>query len=213
MPVQGFVEITIKDLENILHLQISKLWSLNLLELQTKASARFDSERKAVLKFGNALKVNDIVKFEDETTWQVAEIKEYGRVSLDDLKIGDEYLMYHQRRLQRVVLLQTLVSSKSTYKFKVIGTNETIEISSDSNRNIYNNNAHRNVHTVPEIVKFRLIDSANGSTMAVPPEIELKFEEIAEKEYVLDVSKTNIVFATGKPRASTQHLKCTPEVS
>jgi len=50
LPDQGFVEITIKDIENILHVEISKLWSNGLLDLQTEASAHFDPKKNEMKK-------------------------------------------------------------------------------------------------------------------------------------------------------------------
>eukprot|EP00957_Ditylum_brightwellii_P175816 13387389-Ditylum_brightwellii.AAC.1 len=62
LPTQGFIDITMKDMEAVLHLSISKLWSHQFLEIDAKSSANFDYKKNVMTKLGNALKEKDLVK-------------------------------------------------------------------------------------------------------------------------------------------------------
>ena len=88
-PTQGFIEITIKDLENVLHLQISKVWSLNLLDLFSKSNASFEYKKNIMTKRGDALKVDDLVKLRVDKdgretgglhTWRVTKMEPHETV-------------------------------------------------------------------------------------------------------------------------------------
>ena len=58
-PTQGFVEITIKDLENMLHVEVSKLWSKGLIQCFTNSKAKYDVASNSLTKSAEALKIDD----------------------------------------------------------------------------------------------------------------------------------------------------------
>ena len=59
LPSQGFVEVTIKDLEDALHLEVSKMRSMGLIEYYTDSKARYDLNTKSLTKQGQHLKKDD----------------------------------------------------------------------------------------------------------------------------------------------------------
>ena len=61
LPTQGFIEITIKDLEAAIHLQIAKCASRQLLQHDTNAKAQYDPEANTLSKNGLHLKKKDLV--------------------------------------------------------------------------------------------------------------------------------------------------------
>jgi hypothetical protein len=99
-PTQGFVEITIKDLENMLHLEVSRLWSRGVIELFTDSRAQYDHKTNSLTKFGKNLKVGDLMlrHFDEEGhqcrdyhCWRVVELVYTEGLSIEDLKVGHEY--------------------------------------------------------------------------------------------------------------------------
>jgi hypothetical protein len=60
-PSQGFVEITIKDLENVLHVEISRFWSKGLISVFTDSRSQFDPATHFLTKLGENLKVGDVI--------------------------------------------------------------------------------------------------------------------------------------------------------
>jgi len=116
-PSQGFVEITIKDLENMLHTEVSRLWSKGVISVFTDSRAMYDHETNSLTKFGGNLKLDDLVsrKVNEETepcseyhSWKVCELVYTKSLGIDDLKIGEEYGVYI--RLEQAVLPFKLVA-------------------------------------------------------------------------------------------------------
>jgi hypothetical protein len=60
-PTQGFVEITIKDLENMLHVEVSKMWSKGLVQVHTDSKSMYDHKSNSLVKLGEHLKIDDTI--------------------------------------------------------------------------------------------------------------------------------------------------------
>jgi len=60
LPTQGFVEITIKDLECMLHVEVSRLWSRGVITVYTDSKAQYDLATNSLTKFGTSLKDDDV---------------------------------------------------------------------------------------------------------------------------------------------------------
>lgn len=83
LPTQGFVEITIKNLESMLHDEVTRLWSKNLISVYTESKAQYDPTRNMILKDGSSLKIGDLIKRDvandgktkkEEVTWKVISV-------------------------------------------------------------------------------------------------------------------------------------------
>ena len=232
IPDQGFVEITIKDLENILHLEISKLWSVhveiskgrsvNLIDLQTKSNARFDPIENIMVKRGDSLKVNDVVRRQvdkngktskDYHSWEITELKAFPRLTADQLVLKGNYLVHHRsvNQLKPVELIGIdLEGTGEKYKFREKKTgNDTQENIMTKTKQyfpeVYNIGTPIDGHHTPKSIVFRCLEGGGF-------EGEIEFNEISRLDHMMDISQTNIVFATGKPSNSKQHLKITGEV-
>jgi hypothetical protein len=115
-PSQGFVEITIKDLENMLHTEVSRLWSKGVINVFTDSRAVYDPVTNSLTKFGENLKVDDLLvrrvnedgnRCSEKHSWKVAELVYTRSLGIDDLKVGEEYGVYI--RFEQAVLPFKLV--------------------------------------------------------------------------------------------------------
>ena len=75
-PTQGFVEITIKDLEYMLHAEVCKMWSKGLLSVHTDSRATYDPVSNSLTKLGKHLKLDDVILRGEnkDDPWKVAEV-------------------------------------------------------------------------------------------------------------------------------------------
>jgi hypothetical protein len=103
--LQGFVEITIKDLENILHVEVSRLWSKGLISVFTDSRSKFDPASNALTKYGENLKVGDTVLRQldpngfpchDYQSWKVVELVYTKVLDANDIKVNEEYGVYYR---------------------------------------------------------------------------------------------------------------------
>ena len=88
------MEITIKDLENMLHVEVSKLWSKGLIEVHTNSRASYDPQSNSVVKLGKHLKEGDLITRKVDAdgkvshgshAWRVVELRYTESLSADDL--------------------------------------------------------------------------------------------------------------------------------
>jgi len=103
MPTQGYVEITIKDLECILHAEISRLWSKDIIGVFMGSKAQYDASSNSLTKLGEHLEVGDkVLRHVDPNgkpskelhRWKIADIHYAETLGIDDLRVGDEYGVY-----------------------------------------------------------------------------------------------------------------------
>jgi len=125
-PTQGFVEITIKDLENMLHVEVSRLWSRSVVTVYTDSKAHYDVESNSLTKYGENLKVGDLISRRvDEDgrpspdkyhSWRVVELTYTEHLTIDDLRVGNEYGVFvraHQAILPFKLVVVDLESKVS----------------------------------------------------------------------------------------------------
>ena len=218
-PDQGFIEITIKDLENVLHLEISRLWSLNLIELSSKSSAEFDYKKNVMTKRGKALKEHDLVKrqvdrngskSEKYHSWEVVEIQLHERLLHKDVSTGGQYYVYGReysyRGLKKFQLVSKDIedSSNPLYKFSNKEQGITIQVRADRFPAVYPENQHG--------FKTIVLQCIERNDQGVYERQLIEFEKAEKERFVMDVGQTNIVFATGKPTKLNNHTKITLEV-
>lgn len=101
--MQGFVEITIKDLENMLHVEVSKMWSKGLLSVYSDSKSTFDPKTNSLAKLGAHLKLNDAIlrrvnqdgrRVNSYHSWKVVEFDHTNSLGTEDLTLGEGYGIY-----------------------------------------------------------------------------------------------------------------------
>jgi hypothetical protein len=117
-----------KDLENMLHLEVSRLWSKGVVQVYTDADAQYDPESNALTKLGEHLKLDDLLvrkingdgkKSDHYHSWKVIDLIEVQALGLEDLKVGGVYAVFV--RLQDAVLpfkLAKVDLQSRTYTFE-----------------------------------------------------------------------------------------------
>jgi hypothetical protein len=203
-PTQGFVEITIKDLESLLHTEVSRLWSKGLLSVCSESKARFDSTTQRLVKLGKHLKVGDsVIRKVDEHgntsrrqyTWKVFDLIYSQPLGLDDLQIHQEYAVYV--RQENAVLpfeLKSVCLQSRIYHFRSLTNGVAdLEVNDRNLPSIYAKDTenHGDVHTVAvECTKPRV----DGSVLRQ----ELLMKDIRNEQFILDTGNCHVIEAIGK---------------
>ena len=61
------MEITIKDLENMLHIEVSKMWSKGLIQLHTDSRLMYDPMSNSLTKLGEHLRNSTMESYAERT--------------------------------------------------------------------------------------------------------------------------------------------------
>lgn len=203
--LQGFVEITIKDLENILHVEVSRLWSKGLLSIFTDSRSRFDPTLNALTKYGENLKVDDIILHKVDPSglpchkdhaWKVVDLLYSKVLDINDLKVGLEYGVYY--RLDQAVLpfkLKSVNLDTKMYHFaSTISGVDDIFANINDLPSIYpagsGMNAHADVNKV-------VLESTKPNHQRLYKRIELHMSCIKGEKFTLDVGNTHVIEAIG----------------
>jgi hypothetical protein len=125
---EGFVEITIKDLECILHTELTRLWSREIIQVRRGLKVFYDYSLNTLVKLGEHLEVGDKIlrrvnpmgkPCKELHRWTVADVKNAGTMDIGDLCIGEEYDVHVKR--ENAVLPFKLIDVDfftRTYKFE-----------------------------------------------------------------------------------------------
>ena len=205
LPSQGFVELTIKDLENMLHVEISRLWSRGLISVFTDSRSRFDHITNSLTKLGENLKVGDMLlrhvnsdgaKCTEGRLWKVVELVYTKLLGVDDLRVGEEYGVYY--RPQQAVLpfkLTEVDLSTKDYLFSPIGLGiSEVRVNIKDLPSVYlagtSLSAHADVHEV-------IIECLERNEMGHFCRDTLLMDKIKKKQFTLHVGKTHVIEAIG----------------
>lgn len=125
---QGFVEITIKDLESILHREVTRLWSKEIIGVSMESKVGYDPALNSMVKLGEHLEVGDKVlrRVDPNGTpckelhrWTIAEAQNAETLGVGDLCAGEEYDVYVKREKTVLPFKLTKVDLYTrTYKFE-----------------------------------------------------------------------------------------------
>ncbi|CAM9869363.1 unnamed protein product, partial [Ectocarpus fasciculatus] len=217
LPTQGFIEITIKDIEALMNLQVAKLASRGLLRHDTNAGCQYDVKTNQIGKLGAALKPGDLIhrdydpsgrRSTKQYTWEVTDLVFAQSLSAQDLVLGDEYAMFDTmtRQVINVVLVGVHIT-KGEYVFQsldeshddVIHTVRTLP-------SIYKKGTK--VHGECEAIVIKSILRDEDGSFAYET---LPFSKIGKMHYTLDVGHCHVAEAIGKPRGSSVHFEITTE--
>lgn len=218
LPAQGFIEITIKDMEAIMNLQVAKLASRGLLRHDTNAGCQYDVKTNMLVKTGAALKVGDLIsrkydpsgrRSEQEFTWEVTELVYARTLAAEDLTLGAEYAIYQAstRHVVDVVLVGVHLT-KNQYVFQALDdTHEDFICSANALPVIYKQGTKVHGECEAVVVKSVLRDVDDGSYAYET----LPFSKIEKTQFTLDVGHCHVAEAIGKPKGSDVHFEITTE--
>ena len=204
-PSQGFVEITIKDLENVLHVEISRFWSKGLISVFTDSRSQFDPATNSLTKLGENLKVGDVIlkKLDcdgnpctQNRSWMVVELVYTKLLGVDDLKVGGEYGVYYrpEQSVFPFKLIEVDLDTKTYHFQSPFAGVEDLLVSVHDLPSVYpagtGMNAHADVH---KVVAESMEQNGKGSCSRV----EMLMDGIKKRKFTLDVGNTHVIEAIG----------------
>lgn len=202
-PSKGFLEVAMKDLENMLHMQVTKLWSKGLIDVFTDADARYDPETNAIMKEGQHLKVGDLLvrklngdgkKSDISHSWKVVEVTMVPTLGIEELKPNTEYSIYIQLRDAVLPFKLTKVELQSrTYTFQSLseGSGDLV-LQAHTLPAIYRKGTQR--HHDVETFKIECVEpSSEGDykSQVIP------MKKVRNYKFTLDLSNTHVFQCVG----------------
>lgn len=204
-PDQNFVEITIKDLENLLHVEISRYWSRGIISVFTDARSHFDHETRSLIKLGKNLKVGDAVLrrinsegyvCEEQHSWTVLELVYTQVLDIDEVKVGQNYGVYDNG--DQAVLPFKLVSvdlDTKLYHFQSLSdAAEDIHAKANDLPSVYPPRTSMDAHAEVHKVVFQCNQTNRGGRHV---RVGLLMETIQNEKFTLDIGKCHVVEAIG----------------
>lgn len=215
LPTQGFVELTIKDLECMLHAEVSRLWSKGVIEVFTAAKAQYDVESNSLTKLGEHLKVGDKIlrrvdpegkPSKDYFRWIVKELHYAEALGLDDLRVNEEYGVYI--RQENAVLPFKLASvdlKTRIYHFKSLKKKiDDLHAAAHNLPSVYPKGTKRHADIDTLIVESIVPNSAKENLIE-----EFAMDSLRHEKFTMDVGHTHVVECIGKPHGSPVHFQFT----
>lgn len=216
LPTQGFVEITIKDLESSLHTEVSRLWSRGIISVYTDAKIQYDRDSNSMTKLGRNLKDGDVFLRSSESgaskvarsSWKVTKLIYTQALKAQELEIGKGYGVWV--RSEEKVLPYQLVDIDAegmVYYFKSFSAGvEDFTANAQNLPSIYPAGTRSKAHAyVDKVVVETTARGGNDSPMV---EV-LSMDEIGNSKFTMDIGRTHVVEAIGKRPGSNVHIPIT----
>ena len=215
LPSQGFVELTIKDLECMLHVEVSRLWSKGVIEVFTEAKAQYDVESNSLIKLGEHLKVGDRIlrRIDPEGKpsksffrWIVKEVHYIEALGLDHLRVNEEYGVYvrHENAVLPFILESVDLKTR-TYNFKSLKKKiGDFQAAAHNLPSVYPKGTKRHADIDTLIVESVVANSAQENLAE-----EFTMDSIRDQKFTMDIGHTHVVECIGKPHGSPVHFQVT----
>ena len=214
LPAQGFIEITIKDLENMLNVQVAKASSRGLLNHYTNSNVLYDYKKGHVVKLGKALVIGDLLlrnldpdgnESEKLYSWKVVELAQADTVPLKDLLLGEEYVIYVPSSHMGVACrLMAANLRNGEYMFQYLDSDKEILVSVSKLPSIYPKSTKLYTKCQSIIIQCTTLGSNNSYAQE-----SLAFGKVEVETFALDIGQTHVVSAIGKPHNSPTHFAFT----
>ena len=213
----GFAEITVKDLENVLQFEVSRMWSKGIIQYCSSKSAKYDPAKNALTKQGQHLTLDDTFLCQVDPDgngasqhyypWKVVEVIYQPPLGLDDLKVGREYSVFIRQEDSIVPFKLTGVDIRSrTYSFKALRIGDKdLKATAHNLPSVYPKGArkHRDVTKI-------IVESAEKGSNGGYKRLDMKMSLIRSQMFTIDVGPTHVVdCTTDMSRESNCHLNVT----
>jgi hypothetical protein len=188
----------------MLHTEMSRLWSAGIISVFADAMAKFDSETNSITKYGKHLKVNDIIlrnvdengkPSKSQYSWKVASLLYAQSLGLDNLKVGEDYLIYmKEEESLRTFKLTFFCLGTKTYHFMSLedGVND-LKVDACTLPSIYSKHITRHAG-----IQSVVLESVKGGENGVKLLDELFMNDIENEKFILDVGQCHVIEAIGK---------------
>jgi hypothetical protein len=240
LPFQGFIEITIKDMENMLNIQVAKFLSRELLQHDTNSGAEYRFDQNELVKLGKALKEGDLIlrQFDQQGQacdkshgWKVSALIPPSPLPVNNLQLLEDY-----------VLILPGKEEKTAYDFKLVGIQvetgqfffRSLEPTKVDNYvaesgikfpEIYRKGSKTEVIANCEyVIVESIVPKDDDMTAGTPPDgtttmtegetrvqEKLLYKDIASTSFLLDIGYCHVLMSTGKQLKHDHHFSFTTE--
>jgi len=216
LPTQGFVEITIKDLEAMLHAEVCRLLSSKLLQHDTNSGTNYDLKTNSLQKAGKSLKKDDLIfhqvdkngnKTNEMVPWKVTGLEYNVALKPDELVLGEEYSVYVYKK-QKIHTFKLTSKDIGNEQLNFQSMDDTVENLEKVSYNKLPTVYRKGIDTHNEIKKVFLECSVYADDYTKARD-ELDYAKIENDKFALDIQNTHVVEATGKPASSNVHFRAT----
>ena len=201
-PTQGYLEITKKDLENMLHVCVTKMWSKGLVEC-IESNAYYDSEVNALTIRGEDLKLGDSIlrridpngkRIEEQQSWKIVNLIHMKPIELEKLKTGAEYAVYirHQDAVFPFKLSEVNVQAR-TYTFTSLQEGvDDVKVSAHMMPAVYRKGTKRHAG-----VENIVLECTTKNSSGYHRREEIPMKKIRKAKFILDIDSTHVIQSTG----------------
>eukprot|EP00536_Pseudo-nitzschia_multiseries_P014351 jgi/Psemu1/262116/estExt_Genewise1Plus.C_6880014 len=211
LATEGTVEVSIKYLECILHAEVTRLLSKEIIEFFPGSNVQYDPDSNSLMKFGEHLEVGDkILRHVDPNgkptgglhRWKITNVIYTKALGVEDLRIGEEYGVYNNQELRLFTLsrvdLQTRTYVFESKKKKI----KNIEVPAHALPPVYPKGTERQSETV-----FVTCETKGESN-------EFHCDRLSETlkghKFVIDVGHSHLIDCARKSDESSVHFEVTP---
>jgi hypothetical protein len=191
-PLQGFVELTIKSMEVMLHFEAIKLRSRGLMNYYSGSGIDFDVEEGFFSKKGSTLKIGDNIRI-DKTPWRVTDHVYPRPLQKKDVRSGVEYdILFPRDEKVRTYKLGEVYEDFDFYEFKAMDEEETTGLPNALQGpfrrfQVFPKGSAR---VSPQSVVLKRMDGPSEEKV-------LNFDDIENNDYELDVFDSHVLIAAG----------------
>ena len=212
LPKQGYLETTLKDLECILHAEVTKLWSKNIIEVCMGQNVSYDAGLNSLVKLGEHLEVGDKVfrrvdpmgnPCKELHRWSIAETQNAETLEIGDLSIGKEYDIFlkKEKAVYPFKLIKVDLYTR-TCKFESLKKNiDDIAASPNDLPPIYPKGSKRLYKTVT--IKCETKGESGDF------HCDSLSETLEGQRFMIDIGHNHVVDCTRKPDESPHHFEVT----
>ena len=187
----------------MLHLEVSRLWSKGVIQCFTESKAKYDVASNSLTKMGEALKVGDkiLVRVDPDGqpaatsfSWKVVDLVYTQALGLDDLRVGEGYMVYVRSRNAVLPFRLAGVDLQSrTYTFKALRKNvEDLKAPAHNLPSIYPKGTRRHADVSKIIIECSKESSAGGYVQD-----ELPMKLVRKALFTLDIGNTHVIECIG----------------
>ena len=187
----------------MLHIEVSKMWSKGLLQLHADSRLSYDSKSNSLAKYGEHLKLDDgVLRSKDENgndtfdsiPWKVVELKYKKSLSIDEIKVGEEYGIYV--RLENAVLPFTLAEvdeETQSYTFKSFDHSKPDLVTNIADLpSVYPKGTMKHAEVTEVVLQCKKVGRFGGYLQET-----LVMEDIRKTRFTMDIGQTHVVEAIG----------------
>ena len=191
-----------KNLENMLHIAVTRMWSKGLVEC-IKSNSYYDSEVNALTKTGENLQLDDMLlrridangkRCEEHQSWKVVDLIRVKALELENLKKGAEYAVYiHREDAVLPFKLSDVDVQSRMYTFTSLEEGvDDLKVAAHNMPSVYRKGTKKHAG-VEKVVIECTKENSSGSRRRE----EIPMKKVRKAKFMLDIGLTHVVQSIG----------------